>query len=97
MEEKFQTQLQCRSRHPKESLRELGQDIRRLMILAYPGENSRMAERVAREHFTVALDDPELELKVREREPQTLDDAIMIAQRYRAVVAYLPSCQSSGD
>jgi len=104
MEEKFQTELQCRRRHPKESLRELGQDVRRLIILAYPGENSRMAERVAREHFIVALDDPELELKVREREPQTLDDAIMISQRlevfkvsYRAVVAYSPSCQSSGD
>jgi len=81
IEEKFQTGLQCRRRVSKESLRELGQDVRRLMILAYPGENLRMAEQVAREHFIVALDDPELELKVRETETQTLDDAIMIAQR----------------
>jgi len=51
MEEKFQTELQCRRRLSKKSLRELGQDVRRLMILAYPGENSRMAERVAREHL----------------------------------------------
>jgi len=72
MEEKFQTEFQCRIRHPKESLRELGQDVRRLMILDYPGENSCMAERVARVHFIVTFDDPELELKVRERENHKL-------------------------
>jgi len=33
------------------------------------------------EHFIVAIDDPELELKVREKEPQNLDAAVMYAQR----------------
>ena len=81
MEEKYQAELQCRRRKPNESLRELAQDIRRLMMLAYPGDRSMMSERLAKEHFICAFDDPELELKVREKEPQTLDTALKYAQR----------------
>jgi len=40
-----------------------------------------MSERLAREHFICAFDDPDLELKVREKEPQTLDSALRYAQR----------------
>ena len=36
MEEKFQNELRCRRRSKGESIRELAQDIRRLMTLAYP-------------------------------------------------------------
>ena len=82
MEERFQTELRCRRRGHKESLRELAQDIRRLMMLAYPGEKSNLSEHLARDAFLSALDDPELELKVREREPPDLDSAVKIAQRY---------------
>jgi len=81
MEEKYQTEVQCRRRRPDGSLRELAQDIRRLMMLAYPGDRSAMAERLAKEHIICALEDPELELKVREKEPQTLDSALKAAQR----------------
>ena len=81
MEEKYQTEVQCRRRRSEETLRELAQDIRRLMMLAYPGDRSAMAERLAKEYFICALDDPELELKVREKEPQTLDSALKAAQR----------------
>jgi len=81
MEEKYQAELQCRRRKPNESLRELAQDVRRLMMLAYPGDRSVMSERLAKEHFICALEDPELELKVREKEPQTLDSALKSAQR----------------
>jgi len=81
MEEKYQAELQCRRRNSGESLRELAQDIRRLMILAYPDDRSPMSERVAKEHFIAAIDDPELELKVHEKEPQTLDTALKYAQR----------------
>ena len=81
MEEKYQAELQCRRRNTGESLRELAQDIRRLMILAYSDNRSPMSERLAKEHFIVAIDEPELELKVREKEPQTLDAALKYAQR----------------
>jgi hypothetical protein len=82
MEERFQTELRCRRRTKGESLRELAQDIRRLMSLAYPGEKSGLVEHIARDAFLTALDDPEFELKIREREPPDLDSASKIAQRY---------------
>ena len=76
MEEKFQTELRCRRRGKGESLRELAEDIRRLMAMAYPGEKSSLSEHIARDSFLTALDDAELELKVREREPKDLDEAV---------------------
>ena len=81
MEEKYQAELQCRRRKPNESLRELAQDIRRLMMLSYPGDHSVTSERLAKEYFLNAFDDPNFELSVREKEPQTLDAALKYAQR----------------
>jgi len=51
------------------------------MALAYPGEKSRMSENIARDSFLTALNDPELELKIREREVASFDEALKIAQR----------------
>ena len=82
MEEKFQSELRCRRRGRNEPIKELAQDVRRLMALAYPGENSSLSEHIARDAFLTALDDPEFELKIREREPQNLDTAVKIALRY---------------
>jgi len=65
-----------------ESLRELAKDIRRLMTLAYPGEKSSLAEHIAREVFLMALNAPEFELKIQEREPVDLDEALKLAQRF---------------
>jgi len=72
MEGRLQTELRCRRRGKGESLRELAQDIRRLMALAYPGERSSLADHTARDAFLSVLDDPEFELKIREREPADL-------------------------
>jgi len=82
MEERYQTELRCQRRRKGESLRELAQDVRRLMSLAYPGEKSGLAEHIARDAFLVALDDPEFELKIREREPTDMDAAVKLAQRF---------------
>jgi len=82
MEEKFQNELRCRRRTRGESLRELSQDIQRLMALAYPGEKSGLSEHIARDAFLCALDDPDFELKIREREPVDLDSAVKLAQRF---------------
>ena len=51
------------------------------MAMAYPGEKSSLSEHIARDSFLTALDDVELELKVREREPKDLDEAVGISQR----------------
>jgi len=63
MEKKYQAELQCRRRKPNKALRELAQDIRRLMILAYLGDRSDITERLAKQHFICAFGKPELEYK----------------------------------
>ena len=78
MEEKFQAELRCRRRNRDESLRELAHDVRRLMTLSYPGKQSSLSEHA----FLSASADSEFELKIREREPVDLDDALRIAHRY---------------
>ena len=51
MEEKFPNELRCRRRARGETLRELAQDVQRLMALAYPGEKSSLSEHIARDAF----------------------------------------------
>src|SRR5664279_1740303 len=82
MEEKFQNELRYRRRTRGESIRELAQDIQRLMALAYPGEKSSLSEHIARDAFLSSLDDAEFELKIREREPADLDTAVKLALRF---------------
>jgi len=72
MEEKFQLELQCYKRKSNETLRELAQSIRQKMMLAYPGDRSLIAEHLAKEHFICALDDPKLELKIREKKTKNI-------------------------
>ena len=95
MEERFQTELRCRRRRKGESIRELAQDIRKLLSLAYPGEKSRVVEHIARDAFLTALDDPELELKIREREPEDLDAAVRFAQRSEVSRGIVEAASSS--
>ena len=66
------------------------------MALAYPTEKtSGMADHIARDAFLAALGDPDLELKIREREPSGLEEAAKIAQRYE-VFKNAVEAQSSG-
>jgi len=52
------------------------------MALAHPGSaQTQLGEEIARDHFVTALADRDLELKVRDREPATLDEAFRIAVR----------------
>jgi len=63
---------------PGESLDTLCQDIRRLVILGYPGPTSSAHEAIAKDSFIGALPS-ELSLEVRERDPDSLDSALHIA------------------
>ena len=79
-QERFRTEINCRRRKRGESVIELAESIRSLMTLAYSGDPSDSTnEAVARDAFLRALDDPEMELKVRERDPRNLDMACKIA------------------
>ena len=86
MQEKYRTELRCRRRRKDEPVTELAEAIRGLMMLAYPGEQSdAMSVVMARDSFLAALNDPDLEERVRYHEPQSIDDACRIAQRFEVI------------
>ena len=57
-------------------------DICRLIAIAYPGEDSPLREKIARDYFLAALDDPHFETRIREREPPGLRTAYNTALRH---------------
>ena len=71
--EVYKLELRNRRRGPRESLSDLMQDVRRLMVLAYSTQTSEMYA------FIEAVDDPDLALEVRKRGPTTLDEAYRAA------------------
>jgi len=70
-----------RIRQPGETLEKLHQDIRRCMALAFSDVDAKARERLACDYFIGALNDPDFSLKVRERNPKTLDEALFAAQQ----------------
>ena len=86
--EVYKIELRNRRRGPRETLSDLMQDIRRLMVLAYSATTSDIWESVAINAFLEALDDPELALEIRKRGPTTFDnayrDALLLEGFYRA-------------
>ena len=82
----YRTQLRYRRRGKNETLCELVQDIRRLVVLAYLGPMTKTTESIAIDAFIEALGNVDFSLKVREREPSNLDSAYKIAMRLEAFV-----------
>ena len=76
-------------------MRELAQDVRRLMTLAYPDEQSNLSEHIARDPFLSASADPEFELKIKERDPVDLDDALRIAKKFDVFKSAVESSSST--
>jgi len=72
--EVYKIQLHTKRRKANESLSELMQDVRRLMVLAY-STTVLMWQAVAINAFLEALDDPILALEVRKRGAFTLNGA----------------------
>ena len=54
------------------------------MSLAYPGESSILSDIVGRDAFLEALDDQALRVRILEKEPTNLDDALNMANRLEA-------------
>ena len=71
----FRTQLRNRKRHKNESLSDLYNDISRLMGLAYPGPTNEQIDSIGVEAFIDALDGETLELRLRDKNPLTIDRA----------------------
>ena len=92
----YRTQLKYR-RSRGESLAALVNDIRRMVVLAYPGPTSPMKEAVACDAFLEALGDAEMALKIREREPPTLEDVFQYALRLEAYSGSAAVKSADGD
>lgn len=80
----FRSQLSYRRQKNNESLHDLFHDIKRLLAYAFPSETSAATETIACDSFIQALSDRELAFKVKEKEPETVDDAFKIAVRLQA-------------
>ena len=80
-QEKFRVEIRYRKRRSNESLQELAQDIERLVRLAYPGADQNIIEVLGRDAFIDSLSNPALEYKVREKEPQSLTQAVTLAMK----------------
>ena len=96
LEQRYRTELRCRRRQEGESIRELAQDIRRLMSQAYPGEaDSRLGQHIAMDAFITALVDPEMQVKIRDKELDTLEEAVKAALRCESSKAAVESSAST--
>jgi hypothetical protein len=82
--ERFRAQLRSRRRQKGESLQHLYQDVCRLLALSYPGETGTLSHIVARDAFLDSLDDPELRIKVLERDATNIEQAYTIVARFEA-------------
>ena len=74
--ENFLMELRMRRRGKDETLQELGQSIRDLTALAYPELSNNARERLARGHFSEAIDEPEIRGGIFRAQAKTLDEAI---------------------
>ena len=80
--EKYACQLRTLRRQASQPLQELYNEVRRLMALAYPHSGgSELNDILARDAFLSALGDRELELRIRDKDPQDLDTAFKAAVR----------------
>ena len=95
--ERFYAELRARRRQPREPLQQLYLDVSRLVTLAYPGKSAELCNHVAKEAFLEALGDPQLQLKVLEREPKTVEDVLAIVSRMEAYAASVVPRQYDGD
>jgi hypothetical protein len=83
-QERFRAELRCRKRKPHESLQTVYTDVCKLISLAYPGESSSLLDLVARDAFLQSLNDPDLCVRILEKEPTLIDQALSIACRLEA-------------
>jgi hypothetical protein len=80
----FRLELKNRRRAPGEKLEVLYQDICRLMSLAYPDPNIDLVDLLARDFYLDALNDHSFKVRILEREPKTLDEALQISLKLEA-------------
>ena len=76
--------LKTRLRCEDETLSELGQDVNRLVRLAYPSATVDVRELLFKDYFIDALNDHELEWAVLRGKPESVDNALTLALEYES-------------
>ena len=82
--EKFKAQLAMRKRKDGESAAELGDEIWRLVLRAYPQFNPKTQEQLALDAFQNAIDIA-LKVKCVEQACSTVEEAVRIVERYETL------------
>eukprot|EP00057_Strongylocentrotus_purpuratus_P020710 XP_011675184.1 PREDICTED: uncharacterized protein LOC105443567 [Strongylocentrotus purpuratus] len=77
--ENYLLELRHRRQGPRETLQELGQAIRDLSTLAYPELSEDAQDRLARTHFSEAIEDQSIREGVFQSKPTTMDEVIQAA------------------
>lgn len=77
--ESYLLELRARKRRPNESFQELGRSIRELTTKAYPDFDSDGIDRLAKIHFTDAIENPEIRTGIFHAKAKTLDKMIEAA------------------
>lgn len=85
--ELYRCQIKSRLRNKTETLSELGQEIKRLVRMAYPQATIEVREQLAKDSFIDALNDSDLQWPVRQGRPETVDDAVQLALEYESYLA----------
>ena len=80
----YRSQLKTLKRWKGQTLDSLGQEVRRLIRLAYPSLTDEMSETLAVDQFSNALVEPSLRLAVYQAKAQTLQAAIDVATHMEA-------------
>jgi len=83
--ERFRAELKARRRRVGEDLQSLYSDVRRLMSLAYPGPNTELMDVVGRDEFLNTLGDPDMRIRILDKMPATMDEALRVALNIEAL------------
>jgi len=95
--DKFRTELRSRIKQPGETLEKLHQDIRRCMALAFSDVDAKARGRLASDYFIGALNDPDFSLKVSERNPKTLHEALFAVQQIEVWLKDASKARHAGE
>ena len=83
--EVYRSLLKIRHQKKGETLTDLVQEIRKLMVLAYHGPPNKTTEIVPKDAFLQALDDAEPVIHIQAPKPTSHDSAVRVAQHMEAV------------
>jgi hypothetical protein len=95
--ERFGAELKARHRRKEESLQTLYNNICRILALLYPGPSNALMNLMRRDAFLDALDQSRLKIRILEKEPKTLEDALSLACRLEAYDRKANVCSEPSD